>query len=125
MTGEPRGSTIIVAAPDGVRFRVAMTLALAQSALGGRVRVYCHEASVALLARAERGDEDRAALAANGLPNRLDLITMAVSSGVSLIACQTGLAIAGLAIADLAEGVEAGGMMALMADLGNDRIVTV
>ncbi|WP_374142087.1 hypothetical protein [Sphingomonas sp.] len=46
------GLTIIVASTDAARFRAAMTTALAQAALGDSVRLYCHEASVALLSRA-------------------------------------------------------------------------
>jgi predicted peroxiredoxin len=119
------GLAIIVTAADPARFRAALTLAIAQHALGGRVRVYCHEASVALLATTYRDDEDRPALAAAGLPDRRALIAMAQESGVTLIACQTGLAIAGLSIEALVPGVESGGMMGLLADLGDDRLVTV
>ncbi len=120
-----KGLAIIVASRDPVRFRAALTLAVAQAALGSKVRLYCHEASVALLARAERTDDDTAPLTANGLPDRHGLIAMALAGGVILIACQTGLAVAGLAMGDLAAGVEAGGMMALLANLGDDRLVTV
>ena len=120
-----KGLAIIVASPDPARFRAALTLAVAQTALGGQVRLYCHEASVALLARAERTDDDSVTLTAAGLPDRHGLITMALASGVILIACQTGLAVAGLAMDDLATGVEAGGMMALLADLRDERLVTI
>ena len=120
-----KGLAIIVASPDPARFRTALTLAVAQTALGGKVRLYCHEASVALLARTERADDDSVALAATGLPDRHGLIAMALAGGVSLIACQTGLAVAGLAMDDMTAGVEAGGMMALLADLRDERLVTV
>ena len=119
------GLTVIVTTTDPVRFRAGLTLALAQSALGERVRLYCHEASVALLARAPRDDDEGAALSAVGLPDRLALIAMARATGVMLIVCQTGMAMTGLAMDNLATGVEAGGMMGLLADLGDDRLVTV
>ncbi len=119
------GLTVIVTTTDSERFRAGMTLALAQSALGGRVRLYCHEASVVLLASAPRDDDDSAALFATGLPDRLGLIAMAQANGVALIVCQTGMTMTGLAMDDLATGVEAGGMMGLLADLGDDRLVTV
>lgn len=119
------GLAIIVASPDPARFRAALTLAVAQAALGGTVRLYCHETSVALLARAKRPDDDSVALSAAGLPDRRGLIAMALASGVILIACQTGLAVAGLGIDDLEAGVKAGGMMALLADLRDERLVTV
>ncbi len=119
------GLAVIITTPDPVRFRAGLTLALAQSALGGRVRVYCHEASVALLASAPRDDDDCAALASAGLPDRQGLIAMALASGITLIACQTGLAMSGLSIEALVPGVEAGGMMGLLADLDDDRLVTI
>ncbi|OYY63372.1 DsrE/DsrF/DrsH-like family protein [Sphingomonas sp. 28-62-11] len=119
------GLTVIVTTPDRVRFRAGLTLAIAQRALGGRVRLYCHEASVALLTQALRDDDDSAALASAGLPDRQGLIAMAQANGVTLIACQTGMAMMGLAMDGLADGVEAGGMMGLLADLGDDRLVTV
>ena len=122
------GLTIIVATADGERFRAAMTLATAQAALGGRVRVYCHERAVALLRVAPDDDDDdddgAAALAAAGLPDRPALIAMAIDGGVALIACQTGLALAGLEMGDLAVGVEAGGMVGLLASLGDNRLTT-
>lgn len=116
------GLTIIVATADSERFRAAMTLATAQAALGGRVRVYCHERAVALLRIAP--DDDGAVLAASGLPDRPALIAMAIDGGVALIACQTGLALADLEIGGLAVGVEAGGMVGLLASLGDDRLAT-
>jgi predicted peroxiredoxin len=117
------GLTIIVATADTERFRAAMTLATAQAALGGRVRVYCHERSVALLRPAP--DEDAAALAASGLPDRPALLAMAIDGGVALIACQTGLALTGLEIDELTDGVEAGGMVGLLASLGDDRLTSI
>lgn len=119
------GLTVIVTTPDPVRFRAGLTLSIACAALGGRVRLYCHEASVVLLAHGSRDDDDSAALSAAGLLDRLALIAMAQASGVTLIVCQTGMAMMGLAMDGLATGVEAGGMMGLLADLGNDRLVTV
>ena len=116
------GLTIIIATADPGRFRAAMTLATAQAALGGRVRVYCHERAVALLRVAP--DSEAPALAAAGLPDRPALIAMAIDGGVALIACQTGLALERLGIEDLPAGVEAGGMVGLLASLGDDRLAT-
>lgn len=118
------GLVIIVTSDDAVRFRAAMTTGLAHAALGGHVRLYCHESSVALLARATRPDDNSEALARIGLPDRLALIAMAQGSGITIIACQTGAAILDLSLDALAAGTEAGGMMALMATLGEDRLVS-
>lgn len=102
-----RGLTLLVATGDAERFRTALTLAAAHAALGGRTRVYFHEGAVRLLA------------------SRIGLIDMAIESGASLIACQTGLADAGLTVGDLPEGTETGGLVGILADLGEDRLVTV
>lgn len=118
------GLAIIVTTPDQARFRAALTLALTQAALGGRVRVYVHETAVPMLTSAPRADDDSDSLAENGLPDRLDLIAIALEADVAITACQTGMAIAGAAMDDLVDGVEAGGLMALMATLGDDRLVT-
>ena len=102
-----RGLTLIVATGDSERFRAALTIASAHAALGGRTRVYCHEAAVALLA------------------DREPLLATAIETGAAIIACQTGLALAGLAETDLLRGVETGGLIGLLADLGDDRLDTV
>lgn len=101
-----RGLTLIVATGDPERFRAALTLAAASAALGARTRVYCHESAVALLARPD------------------PLLATAMETGAAIIACQTGLADAGLEAGDLPVGVETGGLVGLLADLGDDRLTT-
>ena len=108
-----RGLTILVASSDPARFRAALALAAAHAALGGRTRLFLHEEAVALL-DAITGD---AALA--------HLIATATESGAVLIACQTGLARAGLAETDLPAGAETGGLIGLLATLDEDRLDTV
>ncbi|KZE18010.1 MULTISPECIES: DsrE family protein [Sphingomonas] len=110
-----RGLTVVVAGPDPDRLRAALTTACAAAALGGRARVYLHEKAVELLVTD--------AAAPEGLPNLNDLRAIATDSGVDLIACQTGLALAGLS-ADT-QRVAAGGLIDLLATLGDDRLVTL
>ena len=102
-----RGLTLLVATADPARLRAALTLAAANAALGGRTRVYFHEEAVPLLA------------------SRDPLIATALETGALLIACQTGLAAAGLAADQLPDGVETGGLISLLADLGDDRLDTI
>ena len=102
-----RGLTVVVTNADRERFEAALTLACAQAALGGRVRVYCHDTAVRLLTDASA------------------LRRTACEMGVTLIACQSGLAAAELAFEALGADVEAGGMVGLLADLGDDRLVTL
>ena len=102
-----RGLTLLIATADPARLRVALTLASANAALGGRTRVYFHEEAVPLLAT---GDP---------------LIATAIETGATLIACQTGLAATGLSADQLPAGTETGGLVGLLADLGDDRLDTV
>ncbi|MDJ0275631.1 DsrE family protein [Sphingomonas sp. 2R-10] len=111
-----RGLTILITNPDPNRFRTALTMAAAAAALGAPTRVYLHEGAVTLLSA-----QDMRVPA--GLPMLGELRAIAIDSGVALIACQTGLALAGLS-ADAA-GVEAGGMIDLLATLSDDRLVTL
>lgn len=118
-----RGLTILVVSADPERFRAALSLACAHAALGERTRLYCHELTVRLiLAGSDPGDD---ALHASGLPTRAQLLDEAREGGVAIIACQTGLAAAGIAFDTLPAGIEAGGLVSLLAELGEDRLVTL
>lgn len=96
-----RGLTIVVAGADAARFDAALTMANAQAALGARARLYLHDSAVTLLAPGP-------------------LLAMALELGVAVVACQSALAEHGVALPD---GVEAGGMISLFSDLGDDRLV--
>lgn len=114
------GLTILLVATDDDRLRAALTLAISNAALGGRTRLYAHEGAVSALIPATA---PAPALAA-GQPGRADLLVMAQDTGVELIACQTGLAQAGIGLDQLVPGVVAGGLMSVLADLGTDRLIT-
>lgn len=116
-----RGLTILIPSDDRVRFRAALSLACAQGALGGRVRLFCQEEAVSLLI--DRPDPDRATLTERGLPDIPELIAAARDIGVMLIVCQTGLSAASLGIDIMCEGIEAGGLVSVLATLDDDRLV--
>ena len=96
-----RGLTVIVAGADPARFDAALTLANAHAALGGRARVYLHDAAVTL-ARPE------------------PLYDAARELGVAFVACQTALDTHGVV---LPAGWAGGGMIGLVAALEDDRLV--
>jgi peroxiredoxin family protein len=98
-----RGLTVVLVSEDPARFGAAVQLAAASAALGGRVTLYCHDAAVRCLADA-------------------DTLAPARDLGVRVIACQTGLAQHGATLPDWAE---AGGLVSLIAELGDDRLVTL
>jgi predicted peroxiredoxin len=117
-----RGLTLLIPTPDRVRFRAALSLACAQGALGGRVRVFCQEEAVSLFA--DRADPDATQLQRVGLPDIPTLIEAARNCGVAFIVCQTGLAAAKLEMTALVPGVEAGGMVGILATLDDDRLIS-
>ncbi|WP_066647102.1 MULTISPECIES: DsrE family protein [Sphingomonas] len=117
--------TIMLVAEDATRARAALSLALAQAALGQDVQVYAHERAVALLADTLRSDDDSAALAAAGLPDRRAMLRMAIESGVALIACQTGLAMTGMTADDLIAGASTGGLVGILAASAPQNLVVI
>ena len=101
------GLGIIVADTNPVRLRTALTLAAAQAALGGRVRILIDSGAVGL---ASAGDP---------------LLESCFDFGVEVMLCQTGLAEAGMDAAALDLRFCYGGMVSWLADLGVDRLVVV
>ncbi len=121
--GTMRSLTIIVAAPDPERLRGALTLAAAQAALGGRARLFLQLDAVALLRAPIAAPRDAGHKAA-GLPSLEDLLAEALSLGVALSACQSGMSLAGLSLADLPPGTEVTGPIALLqAQTEADRLI--
>lgn len=114
------GLTIIVASGDGERFRTALVMALAQAALGGGVRIFLQERAVGLL----EGD-DADAYAAAGLPGRAAMLADALDTGIAIIGCQSGLALIGRHASDFDPRIGWAGMVSLLHDLGNDRLVAI
>ena len=119
-----RGLTIVVADISSERFRCALNMALAQAALGGKARVFLDGEAVAILRPPISGWEDEAYEAA-GLPTLPRLHAEALDAGVRIILCQSGMAMTGAEPRDYDERVEFAGMVSLMAELGDDRLVAV
>ncbi|MGC4252928.1 MAG: DsrE family protein [Sphingobium sp.] len=110
---------IIVASEDSERLRAALVTASAQAALGGRAAVFLQLDAVALLRAPVAARLDDAHEAA-GLPTLALLLEDAVALGVALFACQSGLALSGMAAADLPAGVEVSGPVAFLQQTGDD-----
>lgn len=119
-----RGLTVIVTGSDPERLHSALSIAAAHAASGARARIFLEGAAVALLAGAAPAPGDAARHAA-GLPTLAELRREASALGVRLIACQGGMALSDMAIDRLGPGVEAGGLVGLLAGLGDDRLVTL
>lgn len=109
-----RGLTLI--AGDPARLRLALELAAAQAALGGAARLFCHQAAAAALVA---GDDTPPP---PGLPTTAQLLDDALALGVAVMACQTGLALAGIAASSLDPRVATGGLVSVLSALGEDRL---
>jgi predicted peroxiredoxin len=110
---------IIVATADAERLRGALVLASAQAALGGRASIFLQVDGVGLLRPAFEAPRD-AAHAAAGLPTLGQLIAEAVSLGVSLLACQSGMALHGISADDLPDSIAVSGPIAFLQDTGEE-----
>jgi predicted peroxiredoxin len=100
-----RGLSIVVAGPDPVRYRSALSMAAAAAALGGAVRLLLDQAAV-MLAHSEA-----------------ELVHTCFELGVAIDLCQTGLAAAGLDASRLDDRFSFGGMIGFLAALGEDHLV--
>ncbi|HEX7876751.1 MAG TPA: DsrE family protein [Sphingobium sp.] len=114
-----RALRIIVATADAERLRGALVLASAQAALGGEASVFLQLDAVALLRAPVEAPRDEAHGRA-GLPTLGQLLAEALGLGASLLACQSGMALHGLAADDLPEGVEVSGPIAFLQATGDE-----
>lgn len=119
-----RGLTILVAERSATRLRSALTMAAGHAALGGATRLFLDAAAVPLV-RAPIGDDGDALWRDAGQPTLADLLDVAIDHGVRIILCQTGIAMIGASPADFDDRIETGGMIGVIATLGDDRLVSV
>ena len=95
----------IVVSEAGPRLTTALTLAAATAALGRAVTMLFDGASVVALTSPD------------------EPLTTARDLGVQIVACQTGLAAAGITAADLPPGVTTGGMVSFLAAAGDAHLL--
>ena len=119
-----RGLTIIIADVSSIRFRAALSLASTHAALGGKARLFLAGEAVSLI-RAPISGWDDDEYAEIGQPDMASLYAEALDAGIGFIVCQTGMALGDAEMGDFDSRVEAGGMVSLLATLGDDRLVTV
>lgn len=114
------GLNIIVLTDDAERFRGALTLALANQALGSNSRVFLQLDAVRLLNVNITAPLDHEH-SMHGLPNLPQLINEALMDGVSLVVCQSGLALAGLEACSLDPRIETGGPVSFLQSINADE----
>lgn len=119
------GLNITILTDDAERFRGALTLAMAQAALGQPVRLFLQFEAVRLLIPPLRAPRDDAH-AAQGLPTLAALLDEALESDIGIIACQSGMTLAGLKADEIDPRIEAGGPVSFLRSMGNaERFLAV
>ncbi len=119
-----RGLTIILVEASSEKLRGALTLAAAQAALGGRARIFAQGEAAALFRPPVQGMEDDLHADA-GLPVLVDLLEEALTLGVQLSVCQTGLHLTNTDAATLDPRIAAAGPVAILQTLGEDRLLAM
>lgn len=109
----------IVTTADAERLRGALVLASAQAALGGAASIFLQLDAVALLRAPIAAPLDDAHRIA-GLPDLATLLTEAQALGVTISACQSGLALCGMAANALPPGVDVGGPVGFLQATSDD-----
>nr|WP_221240433.1 DsrE family protein [Sphingobium boeckii] len=116
--------TVIVIEGSSERLRGALSIAAAHAALGGNARIFLQGEAVRAIREPLQGWEDDTHEDA-GLPALAILFDEALKLGVRIIACQSGLQLANARPEDFDPRVDYGGLVSVMQDLGEDRLVTV
>ncbi|CAA9513528.1 MAG: hypothetical protein AVDCRST_MAG91-1770 [uncultured Sphingomonadaceae bacterium] len=117
-----RGVIIVVASADPTRFHAALSLAAAHAALERPARIFLQAEAVRLLKQPIAAPGDPSYNEA-GMPTLGQLLGEAAALGVEVVACQSGLALAGLSATDLPPGVETGGLVELLSKGGDDQLM--
>lgn len=121
--GTVRPLRIIVTTPDAERLRGALMLASAQAALGNAAAIFLQLDAVELVREPMAAPNDEAHSNA-GLPTLAQLLEEAIMLGVEISACQSGMAVQGMTVADLPFGMSVTGPVAfLQATADNARLL--
>lgn len=120
-----RDLKIVLLTADPERLRGALAMAAAHAALGGAAQMFFQMDAVALLSPDASAPRD-AAHASAGMPRLAALIEEALGLGVALVACQSGLALAGIDAATLDPRIVSGGSVGFLQGVGDvDRLLFV
>ena len=92
--GRVRGLRIVVLSDEAERFRGALSIAAAHAASGGEAAILLQLDAVRLLVDLTAPDD--AAHRAAGLPTLAHIFDEALGLGVIVMACQSGMALAGI-----------------------------
>lgn len=111
---------IIIASADHARLIAAMEMALASAALGKTPRLFLQGEAAGLMALPLAAPSDDARRAA-GLPDLATIWEEVAAMEVPVIACQSGLLLAGLTMANLPSEAQAGGLISFLTSGPDDN----
>ena len=114
------GVMIVAAGADPARLHAALSLAAAWAALDRPARIFLQADAVGLVREGAAADKSHEEA---GLPTLRELIGECLALGVTIAACQSGLALAGMTKADLPEGVETGGLVGFLASQADEQLL--
>jgi predicted peroxiredoxin len=114
------GVMIVAAGADPARLHAALSLAAAWAALDRPARIFLQADAVGLLREGEAADKDHEDA---GMPTLCELVRECLALGVSIAACQSGLALAGMTAADLPDGVETSGLVGFLASQTDEQLL--
>jgi predicted peroxiredoxin len=116
---------IVIADDNSERLRTALIIAASHIALGGSAQLFFQGASVALL-RSPIHDPDGERQSVAGLPTLAQLFDEAVGLGARFAACQSSLALLGVAANDFNPRIDWTGMIGFLSTVEpDDRLIVI
>lgn len=119
-----RGLTIILTEAAPERLRGALMMALTNVALGARARLFLQFETVGLLCAPITSTHDADHMTI-GLPSLAQLVDDALTQGVEIVLCQTGLHLTGRIAEEFDPRCHFAGIASLMAEIANDRLLAL
>ncbi|QCE34056.1 hypothetical protein FAI40_01150 [Acetobacteraceae bacterium] len=114
---------ILLAGDDRNRAHIAFSLSLAALALGREVTIFAGGKSVRLFRKINLECDKENCPEAEGVLCLDKLIEESLQLGIKLIACETGLFQTNLKETDLIDGVKVGGLVGLLAEVDEDKLM--
>ena len=107
------------------RAHYAFMVATAAAAMGRHVVVFATNEGCRGLSGAMTDDPHEAAVVATGVAGLQELRTASLELGVQLMACDSGMRMAGIDVNSLIPGVDVSGLPAFLSAVGAGQIVTL
>lgn len=125
MPPEPQTLGILLISPGHERAHYAFMVAVAAAAIGRTVVIFATNDGCQALTTTLANDPREATVTATGVAGLAELQTAATELGIRLLACDSGLRMAGLQPQALMPGTEISGLPAFLSAVGGGAVVTL